>query len=79
MGLTSKLIYKNWDLSFSLRASLGNYNYNAVECSNSNLSSSSTYSGSTWHNVLDMTRPKNGNKCLLPMLCLTTLSKMHLT
>lgn len=58
MGLTSKLIYKNWDLSFSLRASLGNYNYNAVECSNSNLSSSSTYSGSTWHNVLDMTRPK---------------------
>lgn len=59
MGLTSKLIYKNWDLSFSLRASLGNYNYNAVECSNSNLSSSSTYSGSTWHNVLDMARPKN--------------------
>lgn len=59
MGFTSKLIYKNWDFSFSLRASLGNYNYNAVECSNSNLSPSSIYSGSTWHNVLDIARPKN--------------------
>ena len=27
MGLTSKFLYKNWDLSFSLRASLGNYVY----------------------------------------------------
>lgn len=35
MGLSSKLIYKNWDFSFSLRASLGNYAYNAVECSRS--------------------------------------------
>lgn len=28
MGIGSKLIYKNWDFSFSMRASLGNYVYN---------------------------------------------------
>ena len=28
MGLSSKLIYKNWDLGFSARAALGNYVYN---------------------------------------------------
>lgn len=31
MGLTSQLGYKNWDLAFSLRASLGNYVYNNVQ------------------------------------------------
>lgn len=31
MGMTSKMIYKNWDLSFSLRANLGNYVYDNVE------------------------------------------------
>ena len=30
MGLSSKFTYKNWDLGFSLRASLGNYVYNDV-------------------------------------------------
>lgn len=30
MGLTSKFTYKNWDLSFALRASLNNYVYNDV-------------------------------------------------
>ena len=30
MGFTSKLIYKNWDLSFSLRANINNYVYNNV-------------------------------------------------
>ncbi len=59
MGLTSKLLYKNWDFSFSLRASLGNYNYNAVEAGNSNLSPSSINSGGTLKNILDMTRAKN--------------------
>ncbi len=59
MGLTSKLIYKNWDFSFSLRASLGNYNYNAVEISNSNLSTSSIYSGSAFHNRPLMSLDKN--------------------
>ena len=34
MGLTSKFVYKNWDLSFSLRASLGNYVYNNVLATN---------------------------------------------
>ncbi len=31
MGLTSQLSYKNWDLSFALRASFGNYVYNNVQ------------------------------------------------
>ena len=31
MGLASRLEYKNWDLGFSLRASLGNYVYNNNE------------------------------------------------
>ncbi len=59
MGLTSKLMYKHWDFSFSLRASLGNYNYNAVEISNSNISTSSLYSGSSFHNRPVMSLAKN--------------------
>ncbi len=59
MGFTSKLTYKNWDFSFSLRASLGNYNYNAVEIGNSNLSTSSIYSGSAFHNRPKMSLAKN--------------------
>ncbi|MGQ1946089.1 SusC/RagA family TonB-linked outer membrane protein [Geofilum sp. OHC36d9] len=31
MGLSSQLLYKNWDFNFSLRASLGNYAYNNVQ------------------------------------------------
>lgn len=31
MGLSSQLQYKNWDLSFGLRASFGNYVYNNVQ------------------------------------------------
>lgn len=31
MGLTSQLTYKNWDFSFAMRASIGNYNYNNVQ------------------------------------------------
>ncbi|WP_084018128.1 SusC/RagA family TonB-linked outer membrane protein [Moheibacter sediminis] len=30
LGLNSNLTYKNWDFGFSMRASLGNYNYNNV-------------------------------------------------
>lgn len=30
LGLSSNLAYKNWDLGFSMRASLGNYMYNNV-------------------------------------------------
>jgi len=59
MGFTSKLMYKNWDFSFSLRASLNNYVYNGVEAGKSNLSYSSLYSGTAWHNVAKMTMDKN--------------------
>ncbi len=38
MGINSKLSYKQWDLSFSGRLSLGNYNYN-------NVAANSTYRG----------------------------------
>lgn len=31
MGLTSQFSYKNWDLSFALRASIGNYAYNNIQ------------------------------------------------
>ena len=59
MGFTSKLIYKNWDFGFSLRASINNYVYNGVEAGNSNMSLTQTYLGKAWHNVIDMARPKN--------------------
>ncbi|MGL4807096.1 MAG: SusC/RagA family TonB-linked outer membrane protein, partial [Bacteroidales bacterium] len=36
MGLTSKLLYKNWDFSFSLRANVGNYVYDNLEAGNTN-------------------------------------------
>lgn len=59
MGLSSKFIYKNWDLSFSMRANFNNYVYNAVEASNANISYSNIYSGEAWHNVVDMDIEKN--------------------
>lgn len=62
MGLTSKLLYKNWDFGFSLRASLGNYAYNAVECNRSDLSVTGIYSGNAWHNVPQMSLAKNWKK-----------------
>ena len=43
MGLSSRLEYKNWDLGFSLRASIGNYVFNDYMAGNSNLSSNSVY------------------------------------
>ena len=59
MGLTSKVTYKNWDLGFSLRASINNYVYNAVEAGNSNLSLNQIYLGNAWHNVIAIAMPKN--------------------
>jgi iron complex outermembrane receptor protein len=53
MGLTSKLIYKNWDFNFSLRASFNNYVYNDVEAGNSNCKSTVVYSFDALNN-----RPK---------------------
>ncbi len=69
MGFTSKVIFKEWDFSFSLRANINNYVYNAVEADNANLSFSSLYSGSSWHNVVNMDMQKgwtsNGAKDVL--------------
>ena len=59
MGFTSKLMWKNWDFGFSLRASINNYVYNGIEAGNSNLSYNQVYLGKAWHNVLGMARPKN--------------------
>ena len=38
MGVSSKFVYKAWDFSFTLRASLNNYVYNNVEANASNMS-----------------------------------------
>ncbi len=46
MGLSSKMIYKAWDFSFTLRASLNNYVYNDVQSNNCNLNPSAVYSAS---------------------------------
>lgn len=59
MGFTSKLMWKKWDFGFSLRASLNNYVYNGVEAGNSNLVLSNVFLGNSWHNVIDIARPKN--------------------
>ncbi|MFA6831707.1 MAG: TonB-dependent receptor [Bacteroidaceae bacterium] len=37
LGLNSKFTYKQWDLGFSMRASLNNYVYNEIEANNSNI------------------------------------------
>ena len=44
MGLGSKLMYKNWDLSFSMRASLGNYVYNDNLAGSLNVGQGAIYS-----------------------------------
>ena len=44
MGFTSKLVWKAWDFSFSLRASLNNYVYNSVEAGGSDCNPTSVYS-----------------------------------
>ncbi|CAN0582498.1 unnamed protein product, partial [Ectocarpus sp. 12 AP-2014] len=36
LGLNSRFNYKAWDFSFSMRANLGNYNYNGIELLNGN-------------------------------------------
>ena len=37
MGLSSQFTYKSWDLGFNLRASIGNYVYNASAADNGSL------------------------------------------
>ena len=52
MGFTSKVLWKNWDFSFSMRANINNYVYNGVEAGGiSNVSITGLYTGNAWHNV----------------------------
>ncbi len=50
MGLTTKLIYKNWDLSAAFRASLGNYVYYDFLAGRATISASGLYSNSSFSN-----------------------------
>jgi len=36
LGLNSRINWKSWDFGFSMRASIGNYNYNGIELLNGN-------------------------------------------
>lgn len=49
MGLTSKMTYKNWDFSFALRASIGNYVYNDVLANRANVSTNGIWSTSGFY------------------------------
>ena len=52
MGLTSKFVYKRWDLSLAFRASLGNYIYYNHLSDKGAISSSGLYSNSAFSNTL---------------------------
>lgn len=69
MGLTSRLSYKSWDFSFSLRASLNNYVYNSVEAGGSDCNPTSVYSFGALNNrplmgVANNIQSKNDNALL---------------
>ncbi len=51
MGLTMKFIYKRWDLSFALRASLGNYVYYDFLSNKAAISASGLYSNNAYSNT----------------------------
>ena len=51
MGLTNKFIYKNWDFSFTWRASLNNYLYYDFLSNKANVSYSGIYSNSAYNNT----------------------------
>lgn len=51
MGLTTKFIYKNWDLSLAFHASLGNYVYYNHLSDHAPISASGLYSNSAFHNT----------------------------
>lgn len=48
MGFASRFEYRNWDLGFALRASLGNYVYNDAFASVANMSNSELFSKSKY-------------------------------
>lgn len=69
MGLTSRLSYKSWDFSFSLRASLNNYVYNSIEAGGSDCNPTSIYSFGALNNrplmgVANNIQSKNDNTLL---------------
>ena len=51
MGLTTKFLYKNWDLSAAFHASLGNYVYYNYLSDKGSISSSGLYSNSAFTNT----------------------------
>lgn len=51
MGLTSKMTYKNWDFSFSLRSSLNNYVYYDFLANKANVSASGLFSNTAFSNT----------------------------
>ena len=51
MGLSSKVQYKNWDLGFSMRASLGNYVFNSTASGSSNVGSGAVYTNGNLNNL----------------------------
>ena len=61
MGLTSQLSYKNWDLSFALRASIGNYAYNNVQ------SNREAWDGSQMYDQTGKQISRQGNIVLVTM------------
>ena len=52
MGLTSKFLYKNWDLSFTLRASLGNYVYYSALADKAQVSQTGIYNHGAFVNTM---------------------------
>ncbi len=54
-GMTSKVMYKNWDFSFSLRGSFGNYVFNDLKAGTSNVSKTEIWAPSEYLS----NRPKN--------------------
>jgi iron complex outermembrane receptor protein len=65
MGFGSKVMYKDWDFSFNLRASINNYVYNDTQAGSCNVGASAVYYGSQylsnrpWRNVnIGMTSPQ---------------------
>lgn len=52
MGLTSKMLWRNWDFSFALRASLNNYVYYGRLAENANVAADGLFANNTYVNVI---------------------------
>jgi len=48
MGLSSRMDYKNWDFSFTLRASINNYVFNNIESGQANVSPTAIYTSTNY-------------------------------